>query len=287
MSAGWDTPSGIVTPEAVRLQFAEANIGSRGIAFLLDVSLLGLILTVVNTMIGLLLAVGGTGIPGWVAITTLIVVNFLIFFGYSIFFETVQKGRSPGKSVMGLRVVTVEGSPVGFRHAAIRAALALVDFFVTLGMGAVFAALFSRRHQRLGDMVAGTVVLRERTAEAVPWASQFTVPYGAESYAVTIDPSGLTPSEYELARNFLMRARGLTAAHRAEIGERLAGVLAAKLHHERPRSVSAELFLSCLAARYQQRHWAAASAPTPAAAPEPAVVQPAPPETWGDFTAPR
>ena len=287
MAAGWDSTAGIVTPEAVRLQFKEANIGSRGIAFFLDAGLLVTFISVINGVIGLLFAVGATGVPDWVVITTLVVVNFLLFFGYPIFFETLQGGRTPGKSVMGLRVVTVEGAPVTFRHAAIRAALGLVDFFVTLGMGAIFAALLSRRHQRLGDMVAGTVVLRERTAEALPWSLQFTVPYGAESYAVTIDPSGLSPQEYTLVRNFLLRARGLAAGPRREIADRLATALANKLHHDRPPTVTAELFLSCLAARYQERHWPAAQAPVgPAPAPV-ADPAPAPAQVWGDFTAPQ
>jgi uncharacterized RDD family membrane protein YckC len=280
----WEPGIGVVTPEAVRLQFSEANIGSRGVAFFVDVSVLSIFLLVFNTAVGFLLAGTAGAIPGWVAVTALVVVNFLVLFGYPITFETLMKGRTPGKSVMGLRVVTVEGAPVGFRHAAIRAALALVDFALTAGLAAVFATLLSRRHQRLGDMVAGTVVLRERTGEDLPWASQFTVPRGAESYAVTIDPSGLSPHDYQLVRSFLLRARNLVPEPRQEIGQRLARGLADKLHHQRPSTVSAELFLSCLAARYQQQHWRPEQAP-PVVDP-PAATGSEPDQTWGDFSAP-
>lgn len=289
MAAAWDATGGIVTPEAVRLQFKEANVGSRGVAFLLDIFLLAFALSVVNTMLGLLLVTAGDGgPPPWVAVTALVVVNFLLFFGYPIGFETLLRGRTPGKSAMGLRVVTVEGAPVGFRHAAIRAALGLVDFALTFGLGAVISTLVSRRHQRLGDMVAGTVVLRERTGEEVPWASRFDVPSGAESYAVSIDPSGLSAADYALVRSFLLRARSLAPEPRREIADRLATAFTRKLQHDRPPSVSSELFLSCLAARYQERHWAAAQQPGRAdPVPDQALTPSEPLQQWGDFTPPQ
>ncbi len=80
---------------------------------------------------------------------------------------------------MGLRVVTREGAPVQFRHAAIRAALGLIDFYLAFGGVAVISALVTREHQRLGDLVAGTLVLRERTGARAPTAVRFAVPAGA------------------------------------------------------------------------------------------------------------
>lgn len=292
MATSWEPGAGVVTPEAVRLQFSEANVGSRGVAFLIDAFLIFMILSIFNAAIGFLLTSTSDAIPGWVAVTALLLLNFIVLLGYPVAFETLQRGRTPGKSSMGLRVVTVEGAPVGFRHAAVRAALGLVDFLLTLGLGAVFATLLSKRHQRLGDMVAGTVVLRERTAEDVPWASRFNVPRGAESYAVTVDPSGLSAGDYELVRSFLLRARKLAPQPRAEIGERLAAGLARKLNHQPPTTVSAELFLSCLAARYQERHWRPEETstappawdPPPGAQPPPRPVQAN--EAWGDFAPP-
>ena len=290
MTTPWDPTVGVVTPEAVRLQFSEANVGSRGMAFLLDLFVMSIILSFLNVAIGFLLTGATDSVPGWVAVTALLVLNFLVLFGYPVAFETLLRGTTPGKMALGLRVVTVEGAPVSFRHAAIRAALALVDFVLTVGLGAVLATLLSKRHQRLGDMVAGTVVLRERTAETTPWASQFNVPRGAESYAVTIDPSGLSAGDYGLVRSFLLRAQRLAPQPRREIGERLASAFTRKLHHQPPSTVSAELFLSCLAARYQERHWrpeqpqpeASLPADVPAAPDE----REAPPERWGDFSPP-
>ena len=302
MARHWDDATGIVTPEAVRLQFQEANVGSRGVAALMDGFLLFSGMMLVNLLLAGLAAVGSTLVPAWVAVTILIVVNFLLFLGYPVAFETLQGGKTPGKSAMGLRVVTVEGSPISFRHAAIRGVLGLVDFYITFGMGAVFATLFSRRHQRLGDMVAGTIVLRDRVAEPPPWALRFTVPPGAESYAMTLDASVLSPRDYEVVRSFLLRARGLAPGPRRELGQRLATALAARLHHTPPPTVSAELFLSCLVARYQERHWAppGEGAVQPGLPPpQPPAQQPVAPEqahragqplqpqdTWGDFSPP-
>ena len=274
MARRWDDAVGVVTPEAVELQFSEANVGSRAVAFFIDAVALTLLLVVLNTAIGFLLGDTDTGLPQWVAITALVLVNFLVFFGYPIAFETLMRGRSPGKAAMGLRVVTVEGAPERFRHAAIRAALGLVDFVLTSGVAAVLATLLSKRHQRLGDMVAGTVVLRERSASGPPRASRFRIPPGAELYAATIDPSGLAARDYEAVREFLNRAYDLRPEAREDIARRLAAGVAVKLGHTPPESVSPELFLVCLAARYQEREQQLAPAPPP---PPGAVAQTAPP----------
>jgi uncharacterized RDD family membrane protein YckC len=247
----WDDAGGIVTPEAVPLQMSEANVGSRAVAWFIDTFVLVLSLTLLNVLIVMLGS--DAPIPEWVGFTVLFVLNFLLFFGYPIGFETLLRGRTPGKATLGLRVVTVEGAPVRFRHAAIRAALGMVDFWLTSGVAAVVSTLLTKRHQRLGDLVAGTLVLRERTASAAPAVARFRTPSGAEDYAATIDPTGLAASDYETIREFLLRAATLRPQARADIGRQLAEGIAAKLQHTRPATVSAELFLMCVAARYQER----------------------------------
>ena len=289
MNRRWDDAGGIVTPEAVPLQLSEANVGSRTIAWFIDAIILGTTIALLNVLIVMLGS--DAPVPQWVGITVLVVLNFLLFFGYPIGFETLLRGRTPGKAALGLRVVTVEGAPVRFRHAAIRAALGLVDFFLTSGIAAVATTLLSKRHQRLGDLVAGTLVLRERTAAAAPAVSRFTVPIGAEEYAATIDPTGLSPRDYEAVREFLLRATSLRPAARRDIGAQLAQVIAAKLQHNLPTAVSPELFLVSVAARYQdlaaQRSpvgSAGPNLPPPVNAPPPATPPSVGPE---DFAPPR
>lgn len=260
--------AGIVTPEAVRLEFEGASLGSRAPAQLIDQS--------IQFVIFFAILLGGAGltgqigeVPEWVGITLVGLLTFAAFWGYPVVFETLWRGRTPGKAAMGLRVVTREGAPVRFRHAAIRAAFALVDLYASLGAAGVVSILVSRRHQRLGDLVAGTLVLRERTSGQPLAPVQFTVPAGAEGYAATVDPGGLTPDDYATIRSFLLRASSLGAAARERLGTALAQRLAAKLSHVPPEGVSPELFLAVAAARYQQRFGRAESVPAPAPPPGP------------------
>ncbi len=245
--------SGIVTPEAVRLDFEEATVGTRAVAIVLDWLIQGTVLVLVTLGAGFVLD-PLRGAAGDVAVTiVMLVTGFVVIFGYPIGFEVAWRGRTPGKAAMGLRVVTLEGAPVAFRHAAIRAALGLVDFALTSGAGAVFTVLLSRRSQRIGDHVAGTVVVRERVAGGRAEAATFEAPVGAEAYARTIDPAGARPADYEAARAFLLRADGLPPDRRHALSAQLAQSIAARLAHQIPSEVHPEVFLRSFAARYQAR----------------------------------
>jgi uncharacterized RDD family membrane protein YckC len=261
---------GIVTPEAVRLDFEPAGVGSRTVAILIDLCIQGILLLLLVLAAALLEGQAGA-IPDWAGLAFVLIAVFVVIWGYPIGFETIWRGRTPGKAAMGVRVVTVEGAPVRFRHAAVRAALSLVDFYLTAGAAAVVSTLVTARSQRLGDLVAGTIVLRERTGAGRPAVAEFAVPPGAESYAATIDVAGMQSQDYAAVRSFLLRAPRLAPAVRADLAQRLATPLAARLAHNPPPGTSAELFLACAAARYQQR-----AAPAPAR-PGPASPLPAPP----------
>jgi uncharacterized RDD family membrane protein YckC len=99
---------GVVTPEAVLLDLDTATVGSRAVAYLLDLAVLG----IGYTALGIATAIlgGGGFVPGWVGITLLLLLVFAWQFGYPIGFETLWRGRTPGKAAMGLRVVTTEAA---------------------------------------------------------------------------------------------------------------------------------------------------------------------------------
>lgn len=236
---------GIVTPEAVRLEFSPAGIGSRCLALMIDFAILG------TAVFALLVAVGLSGLPAS-PLTIGSLVLFLLLL-YPALFEVALGGRTPGKAALGVRVVTREGAPIGLRHAALRAALGLVDFYLTVGGAAVVSALATRQSQRLGDLVAGTLVLRERGAGRTPGAVRFTVPAGFERYAETLDPGVLWRESYEAVRAFLLRAHELAPPARRQLARRLADPLALRLGHRPPPGTTPELFLLCLVARYQER----------------------------------
>ena len=270
------TDGAIVTPEAVRLDFDAANVGSRMVAIGIDLAIQGLAAFVLLLAFGLIASAGtGPGLPDWVALTLILVLVFVLYFGYPIVFETFWRGRTPGKAAMGLRVVTVEGAPVTFRHAAIRAALGLIDFYASSGAAALISALVTRRHQRLGDLVAGTIVVRERSATPPPVPVLFRIPPTLEPYAATIDVSGLGATDYAAVRQFLLRAGELAPHVRLDLAAKLAGPLAQRLRHVPQGTVSPELFLACVAVRYQRRVQQWSPQPTPAVmAPPPAVPPP-------------
>ena len=133
---------------------------------------------------------------------------------------------------------------------------------------------------------------------AKPEAAHFTVPPGAEAYAITLDPSGLSSRDYEVVREFLLRANSLERRRRYVMSANLARALAVKLGHNPPAGISPELFLVCLAARYQAGqqpgHATAREPVTPPASPvqdfsTPESVQgaTAPAEAWRDFAPPQ
>lgn len=249
-------PSGIVTPEAVLLEFETAGVGSRTLAELLDVALqLVVLLAITIASTFLARVVGGGG--GTVAAILLIVLAFLVILGYPIAMESLWNGRTLGKAALGLRVVTIEGGPVRFRHAAIRGILGLFELWITFGSVAVLSVIFTRQNQRLGDLSAGTLVLRERAASATAaTAMSFPAPFGYESYVKSIDTSSLTHDQYRVIRTFLMRVLDLTGNARSALAMKLANHTALELRHSPPPGVAPELFLVCVAAAYQVRHGA-------------------------------
>ena len=268
------TQRGIVTPEAVVLEFDTAGIASRALARALDALIQALLLLAL-----ILLAVGGLGGDGWLALVLVITGVALVIFGYPIVCEVVTRGRSPGKAALGLRVVTIEGAPIAPRHAFIRSAIGLVDFLlVPGGLVAVLTSLFSARSQRLGDVFAGTIVLRERTASRPATAVWFNPPVGLEGYAHTLDVSAVTDAQFGLVRSYLLRLGDLSPEARSALSVRLATPLTVAMAHQAPPGVYADQFLQCVAAAYQRRHAdPVPTAPAWTAQPPPPMPPPPPP----------
>lgn len=270
---------GIVTPEAVVLEFDLAGIASRSLARAIDAVLQGASLFAL-----LLLAGSAFGGEGAVALIVVILGVAFVLLGYPILCEVLMRGRSPGKAALGIRVVTVEGAPISPRHAFIRSALGLVDFvLVPGGMVAVLCALLTRRSQRLGDVFAGTMVLRERSASSSARAVWFNPPAGLEGYAATLDVSRVTDAQFALVRSFLLRIGDLSPEARSSLAVRLSTPLCRVMAHQAPSGVYADQFLQCVAAAYQRRYtpvpapapgWGTAPPPPP---PPPALRPPPPP----------
>jgi uncharacterized RDD family membrane protein YckC len=240
---------GIVTPEAVVLEFDTAGVPSRAVARVIDASL---VLFLLSTLSGILAPAFGDDAYG--ALIAGILVTTVVVFGYPILCEVVW-GRTLGHLVFGLRVVTEEGGPVRFRHSAVRSLLQVVDIFlVPIGVVAVISALASPRDQRLGDRLAGTLVIRLPATTAQSNAIAFPPLPGYEGYVASLDTGGITTDGYEVLRSFLTRVNELTPAARHHLAGRLVGPMGAAVGQLPPPSMDAEVFLASIAASYQRRN---------------------------------
>ncbi len=161
----------ISTPEQVAFQYEVADIGSRFVASLLDHIILGLALALVacaalmlslGAMVSQALGDNGQMTGGmYLAIAVLVLIIFLIFWGYFILFEMVWSGQTPGKRLVRLRVIRQNGQPVGAGEVVVRNLVRLVDIlpgFYGIGLISMF---IDKQARRLGDFAAGTVVVRE------------------------------------------------------------------------------------------------------------------------------
>jgi uncharacterized RDD family membrane protein YckC len=211
----------IVTPEGITLEMPLAGAGSRFIAAVIDTSLQ------VATLLGLLLLRLAAPDSGVVA-ALFVVLAFAVFTAYDILFETLASGRTPGKRWTGLRVVTAAGGPVRFTTSAIRNLLRLVDILPGSYLVGIVTIVVSKRNQRLGDMAAGTLVVRERTTvSSGPWSTG--LPAADDADIEGWDPTALTADEVATVRRFLERRTSLTAEARARLAAELAGRLRPKV----------------------------------------------------------
>src|SRR5687767_6545795 len=257
----------IETPERVPLHFALASIGNRFLACAVDHSIQGLTLALVM-LVAFILADFDffqriiDSAPKWVyAIAVLLV--FLILSSYFAFFEWIWSGQTPGKRWLKLRVIREDGRPITFWEAAVRNLLRTLDMmpapFYSIGLISVF---INARDQRVGDMVAGTVVVREREAEAPEFSQVFASPVSDPALRRSFKPvdfvanlNSLTESEIQVVETFLRRRWDLGDVPRQWMAWRVALPILYKI---RPvydvEKFTYEGFLEELLHRYLQQH---------------------------------
>jgi uncharacterized RDD family membrane protein YckC len=235
-----DDRMSLVTPEGVVVDYSLADVGSRTIALLVDVAIQSVFI-----LIGLIpAALGNVGI----AISTVIV--FVVLFGYPTAFDLWGDGRSPGKRAFGLQVRMANGSSIGFVASMIRNLLRLVDGPLTLGLFGIVSILATKRHQRLGDLAASTVVVRVAgrvetlTNGAIggikAWdSSQPVTPILPQDIAL-LDVSAIGAAEVSAIQQFLIRRWTLDGPVRYQIGQQYSAAMSSRVvglppgvHHER------------------------------------------------------
>lgn len=228
----------MATPEGVELDVTLAGLGSRFAATLIDQTLQWLLILAGFFGLALVSAVfaddeGNMSDGSGMLFAALFILGvFVVQFGYPVLFETLASGRTPGKRWTGLRVVKLGGGPVTFTSSAIRNLVRLVDALPGLYLVGMIAVLSSKRNQRLGDMAAGTIVVREQTGgrpdKTPPWL-RAEVRHEPSEAAKAWDVSAVTNEELLAVRRFLERRAALTPEARARLGHDLAVRLRAKV----------------------------------------------------------
>ncbi|WP_338897933.1 RDD family protein [Streptomyces sp. TG1A-60] len=238
----------LVTGEAVALELRPAKLPSRALAVLLDL----IVAMVVYLAVVLILVLATAGLDEAAQMAISIASFLLVLVGGPIAVETLSHGRSLGKLACGLRVVRDDGGPIRFRHALVRGAVGVVEILMTFGVVACIASLVSARGRRLGDVFAGTLVVRERVPAGrtsfvpppPPWlVGQFS---GLDLSAV---PDGL----WLAIRQYLTRMRQLDPHVGAAMAERLASDLAARTGTPAPYGVPAGAYLAAVVHERQAR----------------------------------
>ncbi len=277
MRSYWDEDLAILSAENVSFSIETAGLGSRFAALALD--------TFYQILIYLLLALAALGfqnyvfsfadMPRWLAsslIALYLLVTFALFFGYYFVFEWLWDGQTPGKRYFGLRVMLANGLPLNVTASLARNAVRIVDFLpLCYGFGSV-VSISNRLNQRMGDLVAGTIVVREskeqkqrkpltineaveaflsaattvpgQKTDSTPWQedeelrAEMTPAVDADALALS---RKLSREDYELARDFVARRETLPAAARERLGKSLALRLSAKLGEEMAEDFEAQL----------------------------------------------
>lgn len=257
-----DDEINIDTPELVSIEMPLAGIGSRFIALLVDYLIWGAGLLVLLVLALLTLpAMHAFNVKSaqWAEALVIFLV-FLLNWGYFTLFEAFWGGQTPGKRVARIRVIQRSGRSIGLLESLARNLVRYVDqlpFFYAVGVIAMFS---SRQHQRLGDLAAGTLVVRDREPEHAQRGNSGSRTFTAQIFvdapvpephmAVTLPAPGiarLSVSDLEVLESFFSRRLDMNIPTRKALAERIAAAILAKSGLEIPEGTSVETFLEATA----------------------------------------
>jgi uncharacterized RDD family membrane protein YckC len=253
----------IETPELVDIEMPIAGIGSRFVAILVDY----LIWTAVFAVLAILAAIVLPALHAFAdvsanwAVGIIFLIVFFFQWGYFTLFEAFGSGRTPGKRVMKIHVIHRSGRAISFVESLARNLLRFVDFLPNFYVVGVVAMFLNRQNQRVGDMVAGTLVVRDREIDSPHWGEMGTRTFTQNVFAapaamipphmnVVLPASSLaklSTGDLEILERFFSRRLDLDLSTRAMIAERIAGAIRAKSSLEIPAGVSVETFLEAVA----------------------------------------
>jgi uncharacterized RDD family membrane protein YckC len=229
----------LLTPESVDISYDVAGIGSRFVAATVDLlSQIGLLVLITLGSIGLMQLPEPGPTAGAILLITL---YFAVFWGYFIIFETLWSGQTPGKRLAHLRVIKTSGHPIGFIDALVRNLLRIVDFLPSLYALGVVVMFANRRSRRIGDLAAGTVVIKERPRirmgdlpAPIPNAAHVP-PLGApDPEELAWNLRSLSAQDTQIVADYLDRSTGFPSEVRARVGSEIAHMVAVKIGAREP-----------------------------------------------------
>lgn len=240
-----------------------AGIGSRFIALLVDYLIWGAGFTALVLLFSVILPsiIAYSQVTAKWAVAFVILVFFLLNWGYFTLFEAFWNGRTPGKRVARIRVIQRSGRAIGLFESMARNLVRYVDQIPGFYAVGVIVMFITKQHQRLGDLAAGTLVVRDREQPAPMWgetgARTFTAPLFAPTApppephaALTLPATGiakLSPADLGVLEGFFSRRLDMSMETRARIAQRIAAAIQAKSGLEPPEGVSVETFLEAAA----------------------------------------
>ena len=280
--AGYYAGEPVVIGEGVALEFRPAGIASRGLALLIDLAIqAGILITLI-----FIAAAASLHMNVGAAAAIELTLYLLLILGYPVGFETLANGRTPGKMALGLRVVRDDGGPIRFRHAFARGLVGVIvdrpGFSVALL--SLIPMLVSSRSKRLGDMVAGTMVLQERVPQRMTAPPMMPPPLAA--WAAQVDLSGINDDLALRMRQFLVRADQLSAWARDDMANRLVHEVTQRTAAPPPPGTPGWAYLSAVLAERRRRELARAWPAHPPQPPAPAPPMPAPPAPMAEADPP-
>ncbi|MGP4004238.1 RDD family protein [Streptomyces sp. 8N706] len=240
--------SELVTGEAVVLGLRPAKLPSRTLSVLVDLVVVFTVYVVVS--MGLVAATASLDQAARAAVAVATFV--LVLVGAPIAVETLSHGRSLGKMACGLRVVRDDGGPIRFRHALVRGAMGVVEILMTFGVVAVISSLVSARGRRLGDVFAGTLVVRERIPVPQPVRIPPPPPWLAGQFQ-GLDLSRVPDGLWLAVRQYLSRMGQLDPQVGWALAQQLAGDVAACTGVPVPDGVPPHAYLAGVVGERQAR----------------------------------
>ncbi len=238
----------LVSGEAVVLDVRLAKLPTRAVARLLDL--------LIQLALGAAVVLGLSAFLGFdldsdAATATVLVLVVLLLVGYPLIFETLTRGRTPGKMALGLRIVRDDGGASGFRHALVRSLVGVLEIWITYGVVAMIASMVSSKGKRLGDQAAGTVAVRERVPRQA--SAAVVMPPQLAPWAATLEMSRLPDGLALSARQLLGRAPDLDPGVRAQLAQQLAVEVGRFTAPPPPYGCPPEAFLAAVLAERRRR----------------------------------